>query len=480
MAKKKKVSLLKKAGRKAGKKSKKKIKKTRMKPMPKKTGKSKTRGSTSKKSASAKKISAGTRKIRLDHITKIEGHAKLSVNIEDGKVKKAKLDVYESARFFESLVLCRRYDETSPLTSRICGVCSPSHALTSILATENAFGVKVSRQTEILRELLLYGTIFQNHAVHLFVLALPDYLGYESVIEMASKYKDEVLMGLKIKQLGNELVTVVGGREIHPITAVVGGFSIIPEQRRLDGLLEKFRSMRPYAVKAVELFSKLKYPYFRRKSQAFALVNDTHSFYNGEINCVGGVCIPEEEYQNVFEEHIKKGSSAKVVLYRGKPFFNGALARLLVNPEGLMPEAKKYLKLVDFNNPFHNNLAQAIEILHCFDRIIGILESLRVVHEDPVPFTPKAGRGIAYTEAPRGLLVHDYTYDDRGHVMKSNIITPTAQNLKQMEDDLKKFLPPLLDKPQAFIKLQIEMLIRAYDPCFSCSAHFLELKISKK
>src|SRR3989344_746548 len=332
---------------------------------------------------------APTRTIKLEHITKIEGNAKLNVKVERGMVKKVKLDVYESARFFESLVLCRRYDQVSPLTSRICGVCSPSHSLTSILATENAFNVKVSRQTDMLRELLLYSTVLQNHAVHLFIMALPDYFGYDNAISMASKYRDEVLMGLKLKQLGNELVTVVGGREIHPITAVIGGFSVIPEQRRLDGVLAKFRNLRPYALRTIELFSKLSYPEFRRKSQAFAFINDTHSFYKGKINCLGKVCIHEENYADAFEEHIKKGSSAKYVLYRGKPFFNGALARLLVNGHNLSKEAMKYLDRVDFQNPFHNNLAQSIEILHCFDRIIEILENLKVVQEEPVPFTPK-------------------------------------------------------------------------------------------
>ena len=189
----------------------------------------------------AKNINKGkTKTIKLDHITKIEGHAKLTIQIVKNKLKKVKLDVYESARFFESLVLCRKYDQLSPLTSRICGTCSPSHAITSLLATENAFKIKVSEQTKTLRDLLMYGTIIQNHAMHLYLLVLPDYFGYDSAIEMASKYKKEVLMGLSLKKLGNELVTVVGGREIHPISAVIGGFSKIPEQDKLKELLVKY------------------------------------------------------------------------------------------------------------------------------------------------------------------------------------------------------------------------------------------------
>lgn len=421
-----------------------------------------------------------TKTIKLDHITKIEGHAKLTLQIEKNKLKKVKLDVYESARFFESLVLCRRYDQLSPLTSRICGTCSPSHAITSLVATENAFNIKVSEQTKTLRDLLMYGTIIQNHAMHLYLLVLPDYFGYDSAIEMASKYKKEVLMGLSLKKLGNELVTVVGGREIHPISAVIGGFSKIPEQDKLKEQLGKFKQMKKHAIATADLFSKLTYPKFSRETQAFGLVNKTHSFYQGKINCVGGICFPEQSYDNIFEEHLKKGSTAKVVLYKNKPFFNGALARLVVNRDSLSKDAKKYLPKIDLNNPFHNNLAQAIELVHSFDRIIEILDNLKVHDEEPVKFNVKAGRGIAVTEAPRGLLFHDYTYDENGHCMKANIITPTAQNLKQMEEDLKQMLPPLLSKSEAIIKKHVEMLIRSYDPCFSCSSHFLEMKIERK
>ena len=423
----------------------------------------------------------GTRTIRMEHITKIEGHAKLNVLVENNKLTKVDLDVFESARFFESLVLCRRYDDISPLTSRICGICSPSHSITSLMATEDAFNVKVSEQTNTLRDLLLYGTVFQNHILHLYILALPDYLGFDSAIAMASKHKDVVLRALQLKKLGNELVTVVGGREIHPFTALIGGFSKVPEKEKVDDLLRKFKAMRKDAEATVDIFLKLKYPKLERKeSQAFAFVNGKHSFYKGKINCSGEVCYSEKDYENVFEEHIQQGSAAKFVLYKGKPFFNGALARLMINGDSLSDGARKYLDRIDFRNPFHNNAAQAIEVLHSFDRIIEILEKPNFHDEDPVEYKVQAGRGVAYTEAPRGLLVHDYTYDSTGHLMKANIITPTAQNLKQMEEDLKIMIPPMLNRPEQVIKRQIEMLIRAYQSCYSCSAHFLDFKIRMK
>jgi coenzyme F420-reducing hydrogenase alpha subunit len=425
--------------------------------------------------------SAGkSRTINLDHITKIEGHARLNIKIERNQLKQLRLDVFESARFFESLVLCRKYDELSPLTSRICGTCSPSHAITSLLATENAFKIKVSKQTEVLRNLLLYGTAIQNHAMHLYLLALPDYFGFESVIDMASSHRDKVSQGLTLKKVGNQLVTAIGGRDIHPFTAVVGGFSKIPEKETLDEQLVAFKKSRELAVKTVELFSKLKYPAFERDTQTFGLVNGSHSFYSGKINCVGGICFPESNYENIFTEHLKEGSTAKVVLYNGLPFFNGALARLHVNGNTLSNGAKKYLNLVNFKNPYHNNLAQAIEILHCFDRVIEILSTEKFKPEEPVKFKPKAGRGVAVTEAPRGLVFHDYTFDKNGFCQKANIITPTAQNLKQMETDLKLLVPTLLNGSETALKRNVEMLIRAYDPCFSCSSHFLEWNVKRK
>mgnify|MGYP006431279737 FL=1 len=284
---------------------------------------------------------------------------------------------------------------------------------------------------------------------------------------------------MKILFLLGKIPPVVGGREIHPITAVVGGFSKIPEKERLKDLLIKFKKAKKLAKASVDLFAKLKYPNFKRETQAFGLTNKTHSFHKGKINCVGGICFQEKDYNTIFDEHVKKGSTAKVVLYKGKPFFNGALARLQVNGNSLSKDASKYLNKIDFENPYHNNIAQAVEVLHSFDRIIEILETLKPKQEDVVDYKVKAGRGVAITEAPRGLLLHDYTISKDGFCRHSNIITPTAQNLKQMEEDLKLMIPSLLNKPESVLKRQVEMLIRAYDPCFSCSSHFLEWDIER-
>lgn len=415
--------------------------------------------------------------IKLDHITKIEGHAQLIVKIDKGKIKKADIKVVEGARFFEAIVKERRYDEVSVLTSRICGTCSPIHVVTALKAVEDAFDVKVSEQTKLLRELMVLGSVIQNHICHCYFLTLPDYLGYESAVQMASKYKEDVKRALRLKELGNEIVAIVGGREVHPMTPRIGGFSKLPEKEDLDYLLDKLKKLKEDAIKTVLLFKSLKYPSFLRETRYFALESDRFDYLNGSISCVGGLCVPTKGYEHHFKEYFT-GSAAKHVVVEGKSYMVGALARLNNNYKKLSKDARDLLKDIDLpnNSPFMNIIAQTIEVVQCFDRCIEILESLELKEEELPKVNLKEARGVGVSEAPRGILFHDYTFDKNGLVTKANIITPTAQNLRSMEDDIKKFLPGILSNKKEKIILDLEKLIRAYDPCISCSAHFLEVK----
>ena len=415
--------------------------------------------------------------IKLDHITKIEGHAKLNIKIDKGKIKKASLEIVEGARFFEAIIQGRHWNEMSPLTSRICGICSSIHAVTSLKAVENAFGVRVSRQTDMLRELLVLAALIQSHVMHLFFLALPDYLGYSGAIEMAKKHKNEINLALRLKNLGNELVTLFGGREVHPITAVVGGFAKIPEKEKMDLILKKLESAKKDAVDVLNLFQGLKYPEFERETKYFALEHKgEYPFLHGNISCTGQQCIPTGLYDMHFEEYMTPGSSAKFVVVAGKSYMVGALARLNNNSKFLSKNARKLLKIkIPNHSPFMNNVAQAIEIVHAIDKSIEIISGLKLRKEKPVEVIPKEGRGVAVTEAPRGILFHDYTFSKTGCLTKANIITPTAQNLRNIEEDLKQFLPGRLNIGKKALVLDIEKLIRSYDPCISCSAHFLEV-----
>ena len=425
--------------------------------------------------------------IKLDHITKIEGHAKLVVKIRDNKVKEASLYVTEGSRFFEKLVKGRSYQETSSIVSRICGVCSTSHSLCALLAIEKAMDVKVTKQTKVLRALMHHGTMLSDHVLHGYFLALPDYMGYESAIAMASDHKEEVLRALRLKRLGNDVIRFVGRRAVHQITAVLGGFSQIPDENQIPKLVQRLKAAKKDIMHMAKLFGKLKYPNYTNESQYFALKGaEGYQLLEGDVNCTGKMCIPTIDYDKHFKEYFNPKSTAKFVQLKGRSYMVGALARINNNFAFLTDNAKKVVKEsgIKFPNhsPFINNFAQAVETVHCYDKALEILESLKLKEEEPVKFNMKAGRGVAALEAPRGILFHDYTIKKDGKVEKANIIPPTTQNLFNIENDIKAYLPILLKKnlSEDAIKLELEKLIRAYDPCISCSAHFLELEIKRE
>lgn len=423
-------------------------------------------------------------KISLDTITKIEGHARLDVKIEKGEIKKVQVEVYEGARLFEGILKGRKYDDVHYLTSRICGVCSQAHLIGALKAIEEALGVRASEQTELLRELLMIGQIIQSHSLHLYFLALPDYLGYDNAIEMASKYKNEVRRALKIKRLGNEICTVIGGREIHSITPIVGGFSKIPKKEELENLTKNLKDIKEDAIETVNLFENLNYVKFERKTEYVALKKDkSYAMMHGSIYSTEGLDIPHELYDKYFQEYTREYSTSKFVMLKGKSYMVGALARLNLNREYLLDEAKKMLKNSKFKfpnySPYVNNFAQAIEILHLIERAIEIIENLSLRDESLPEVKLREGRGISATEVARGLLFHDYKLDKKGKVLKANILPPTTQNLKNIEDSIRLMLPLILDRDENEIKLELERLIRSYDPCISCSTHFLELNLMR-
>ena len=419
-----------------------------------------------------------TKRIHLEHITKIEGHANLNVKIEDGKVKKCSLNVVEGARFFEAIVRGRKYDEISILTSRICGVCSVIHAVTALNAIENAFNIKLSKQTQLLRELLVLGGTIQSHVMHLFFLALPDYKGYSSAIAMAEKNKKIISDALQLKSLGNDIVTIIGGRDIHPFTCIPGGFSRVPTLKEVNYLLKKLKSSRKKLIDTVKLFQKLRYPKFTRETQHYALTPDRYGFIGGKIMCAGKKCIPTFFYDQHFTQMIRVGSTAKFVVEEGKEYMVGALPRIHLNYNKLYPTAKRLVNWkIPTHSPYLNNVAQAIEMVQCAERCIEILSKHKFKKEKLPEIKPRVARGVAVNEAPRGMLFHDYTFNKEGYVKSADIITPTAQNLKNIELDIKELLPLLLKKKKSKeeIVLELEKLIRAYDPCISCAAHFLEV-----
>ncbi len=416
--------------------------------------------------------------IKIDHITKIEGHAKLHLKIDNFQVKKVDLSIYEGSRFFEGILKNKNYDDISHISSRICGVCSVVHSLTSLKAIENAFKLQTSEQTNQLRELLNISGIIQSHVLHLYFLALPDYLGYKNAMELAVKRKKEIKTALKLKQLGNQIVDIVGGRDVHPIAATVGGFSRLPSKENLNLILKNLKESLKPAEETLDLFYSLKAPKYQKESNYFALSGNNYFYSDKLISCIGKGCILARDYDHYFKVFFKENSTSEFVTRNNESYRVGALARICVNKSLLSNKTKKYVDKVLKNkfSPSMNNLAQAIEIYEGILRCIEILKDLKLKNEPLPKIYPIKSTGVGATEAPRGILFHKYSFNEKGFCTKADIITPTSQNLQNIEDNIKTYLPLILNKKKEEIILEIEKLIRSYDPCISCSTHFLEVK----
>jgi sulfhydrogenase subunit alpha len=427
-----------------------------------------------------------TREIELDHITKIEGHANLYVKISRGKIKKVELRVVEGARYFEGMLVGRPAADAHYIASRICGVCSQAHVVGALIAVEKALDLKVSKQTWLLRELLLIGDILESHILHLYFLALPDYFGYGSALEFANKDPEVLKTALKLKQAFNKIERVIGGREVHSVTPVVGGFSKLPGQAELDTLLQALKALEKYVLKVPKLFGRLDVPEFERECEHLALTRDKGTlFFGSKLKALRAKReFPIEEYKAHINEYVDKSTTAKEALFLGESYMTSALSRLSIHIGAISEKAKQMIKQSRFsfpnNNPFANNFAQAIEVHEFWLRAIEILNELKLKPEKPRGFKPRAGHGISAVEVPRGILFHEYTLTPSAKIKHSNIITPTSQNLHNIEVDVGQFLPGLLDKYETLIKLELEKLIRAYDPCISCSTHFLSLKLDRE
>lgn len=416
---------------------------------------------------------------RIDHVTKIEGHASLNIRTEGREVRKVELNVFEGSRYFESLVLGRHYKEISELTARICGICSPSHRIASLMAVEDAIGITPSDQTIILRELMVNGAHLESHGLHAILVSLVDYMGYKDPFEMMGKQPELVKAALEIKRVGNLLVRVIGGREIQPISPVINGFSKLPGKKDAEQLLTELRKIRPSIIRFADMFSKIKYPDYWRECNHYAISSESYSLIKGNPNSVHGHSFKAREFGEYVKEKVVPYSTAKHSQIMGETYMVGALPRINVNSTKLAPKAKEYLFKLPNYNPFMNDYAQAIEMVNLVDDSINILSGLEIKKETP-RHEFKPGKGYSSTEAPRGTLYHHYEFNKEGRCVHADILTPTAQNLPNIENDVKHFLPQVLESGDKKVLWWMERLIRAYDPCISCSTHFLKLKIDDK
>jgi sulfhydrogenase subunit alpha len=413
-------------------------------------------------------------KIEVGYLARVEGEAALHVEL-DGQPF-LQLRVFEPPRFFEGFLVGRRYDEVGDIVSRICGICPVSHMTTAILAIEKAGGIAVSHQTTVLRRLLSVSQIIASHLVHLYALAMPDYYGCPSIVEMRENFGERIARFLRLKHVVNKLTGMIGGRPLHPVTHLPGGFTSIPDPAELGGILEELRSIRPDAEQVVRDVADFQVPDFPAPCEHVALQDrEGYAINGGRIVSDRGLDIAVDDYDARFREwevpyaFTKPSSTADGYIFRV-----GALARLNNKYERLQERTRALAAAVGLppsrDNPFYNNLAQSLEVVDGVEQCIQILEFARF-EEQELYAHPGAGEGAAATEAPRGLLYHWYRLDRHGLVAQAKIVTPTSHNFRVIERDLKDLVARYRGLDKAQLKRLCEQLIRAYDPCFSCSVH---------
>ncbi|MBN2441227.1 MAG: Ni/Fe hydrogenase subunit alpha [Spirochaetales bacterium] len=431
-------------------------------------------------------MSNNTINIDVHHVTRVEGHGNIVVDINKGQINKVQWQVPEAPRFFEAMVVGRSYKELATITSRICGICSIGHTFASLKATEAALGISISEQTRILRELLLHGETLQSHILHVCYLAVPDLVRQPSVIPLATSHKEVVLLVTKLHRLANELCEIIGGRTTHPIRARLGHFSMLPTKKELEELRTRLTDSVNDLKTLAEFVGTLagEIPDYTRETEYLSLTyKPEYAFYDGDITTTDiDKTIPVDDYKSVVNEFVVEQSTAKYGKFNRGSFMVGALARYNNNYKQLTPLSAtvgKSLGLDGINyNPYMNSIAQVVECVFAVERSIAHVEWLldQKLEKQVPEIKLKAGRGASAVEVPRGILFHDYEYNDKGICTKANCVIPTNLNHNNIQLDMDKMVPEYMDKGEKELGFLLEMLVRAYDPCISCSTHYLDVK----
>jgi coenzyme F420-reducing hydrogenase alpha subunit len=429
--------------------------------------------------------------IKVKHITRVEGHGNIVVKASDGTIEKVEWQIPEAPRFFEAMVRGRKYDEIQTIVSRICGICSASHSLAALRAVEDALGVSVSPQTKKLRILLNYGEQIESHVLHVGYLVAPDLLGVKSVVPLVTTHPDLVKTIIAAHRLGNEIMELIGGRRTHPVAVKVGGFSRIPTEAQLKELRQKIEDVIPRLKVIAEAVLSLadKLPAFERDTEYISLKNpDYYTFYDGKIVSTDvDQEIDVHEFESVANEYVSPQSTAKWTKWHRDSFAVGALARFNNNAEQLLPLARSIADMFGIKkgccNPYFNNIAQIVEVVQSVEHSIQLIDELLESGLDteaskPAKVTLKVCEGVGCVEAPRGILFHRYKFDENGICTEANICIPTNENHGNIQKDFESLVPQCIneDKSEDEIRLALEMLVRAYDPCISCSVHYLDVK----
>ncbi len=425
---------------------------------------------------------ANTRTIHVGMIARVEGEGALRVTVKDGQVRDVELRIFEPPRYFEAFLVGRRYDEVPDIVARICGICPVAYQMSAVHAIEQAFGITVNGALRDLRRLLYCGEWIESHTLHIYMLHAPDFLGCHSVIEMAGAHRAAVVRGLRMKKAGNSLVSLLGGRSVHPVSVRVGGFSRVPTRRELDGLKDELLWARDAAAETVRWVAGFEKPAFVQDYMFVALQgNGEYPFNEGWIASSQGLNIAAAEFERHFAETQVPYSNALQCTLKGQSYLAGPLARLRLNGDRLTPIAKQVLHEtglpLPLSNPFDGIVARAVEVLFAFEEALRLIDRYEPPASPTVSVTPRSGTGMACTEAPRGILYHRYVVDKDGVIREAKIVPPTSQNQRRIEEDLRSFLPGVLDLSNDEAARACERVIRCYDPCISCATHFLRLEV---
>lgn len=424
--------------------------------------------------------------IKVDFLARVEGEGGLFIKIRNGAVVDLRLNIFEPPRFFEAFLRGRAYHEAPDITARICGICPVAYQMSAVHAMENAFGVEIPEQIRLLRRLLYCGEWIESHALHIYLLHAPDFLGYQDAVQLAADHPDAVKRGLELKKIGNELMIVLAGREIHPINVKVGGFYRVPDKAELTSLVDKLTWAREASLETVRLVSGLTFPDFEQDYSFVSLRHETdYPLCEGRLVSNRGLDIPMREWNRHFDEdHVAHSNALHAHCGDSGSYFVGPMARYALNYDHLTPAAQKAAVEAGLGpvcqNPFKSIIVRAVELVYACEEALRIIDQYEKPSEPAVPITPKAASGYAITEAPRGSLYHRYRVDSSGIIHDSRIVPPTSQNLARIEEDLRAFVKDRVDLPQEELTWQCEQAVRNYDPCISCATHFLKLTLDRQ
>jgi sulfhydrogenase subunit alpha len=426
-----------------------------------------------------------TRTIKVDYLARVEGEGALYVKVKGDHVEDVKLKIFEPPRFFEAFLRGRDFREAPDITARICGICPIAYQMGAVHAMERICGVTIDPQIRLLRRLIYCGEWIESHILHIYMLHLPDFLGYPDAIRMARDHPDAVQRALRLKKIGNRILSLLGGREIHPINVRIGGFYKTPGKRDLHALRGDLQWGLGAAIETVKLVSGLEFQDFEQDYEFVCLRHpDEYPLNEGRLLSNKGIDCPISQYDvNLIEEHVPHSTALQTTVKGRGSAHLGPLARFNLNSDRLSPAAKQAARETGLNgqcrNPFKSIIVRSIEVVFAFEEALRIIDAYDEPEKPAMEARPQAGTGYGCTEAPRGICYHRYTIDDSGAITDAKIVSPTAVNQKTIERDLRLFIESNINLPEERLKWECEQAIRNYDPCISCSAHFLKLKVDR-